>query len=143
MASYVDSRGYKRITVVSSRMDKDGYSKEHIYIAEKALGKSLPKEAVVHHIDGNKLNNKNSNLVICENQIYHNLLHRRQRTLNAGGDPNFHKVCDTCKIPKSFSNFYSRTVKSSKYDNLVATCIECALVLSKARHDFKRKKRII
>lgn len=65
----------------------------HRQIAEKALGRPLPKTVVVHHHDGDGENNENTNLVICENQKYHQLLHRRQRVLNAGGDPYTQKLC--------------------------------------------------
>jgi hypothetical protein len=33
-------------------------------VAENALGRKLPKEAEVHHIDGNKANSHLSNLVL-------------------------------------------------------------------------------
>jgi len=52
---------------------------QHVLVAEKALGKSLPKGAVVHHVDEDKQNNDPRNLVICPNQAYHNLLHKRIR----------------------------------------------------------------
>jgi len=86
-----------------SWIDKDGYVVlkrkprvlEHIAIAEMALGKSLPKNAVVHHVDGNKQNNINSNLVICPDKKYHNLIHARMRALAICGNPNWSK-CIRC-----------------------------------------------
>lgn len=63
------------------RADKNGYVYEHIAIAERAIGKSLPRLAVVHHINGDGADNRNCNLVICQNQSYHTLLHARQRAL--------------------------------------------------------------
>jgi hypothetical protein len=55
----------------------------HITLAEEALGKPLPKGAVVHHWNGDKADNSPENLVICPNTTYHALLHRRQRKLKA------------------------------------------------------------
>ena len=69
----------------------------HVTIAEGALGHSLPVGAEVHHVDENKSNNRNSNLVICQDHAYHSLLHVRARVLRAGGDPNTQRICADCK----------------------------------------------
>jgi hypothetical protein len=56
--------------------------KEHVFLAEKALGKLLPKGAVVHHMNENKADNFTPlNLVVCPDQAYHALLHKRMRDL--------------------------------------------------------------
>ncbi len=65
------------------------YVKESFIIAENALGKPLPKKVVVHH-------HNTKQLVICENQSYHMLIHRRQRALKACGHANWRK-CRFCK----------------------------------------------
>jgi hypothetical protein len=62
-----------------------GYVLEHILVAEKALGHLLPPGAVVHHIDENRGNNANDNLVVCQDREYHNQLHKRMRRLAANG----------------------------------------------------------
>ena len=69
---------------------------EHIAQAEMALGKPLPKGAIVHHVDMNPSNNSHSNLVICQNQAYHLLLHVRTRAYNACGNASWRK-CKICK----------------------------------------------
>ncbi len=68
----------------------------HVLIAEKALGKPLPAGAVVHHHNEIKDDNRNANLVICENDDYHKLLHVRLRVMKAGGDPDFDRICCRC-----------------------------------------------
>jgi hypothetical protein len=68
---------------------------DHVRIAEKALGRTLPKGAVVHHDDGSRDNNENSNLVICPDRAYHNMLHARINALEASGDAN-KKKCKYC-----------------------------------------------
>ena len=75
-----------------------GFSKPaHIVLAEKALGRKLPKGAQVHHWDENKRNNDPSNLVICPNQTYHKLLHRRMDSYNATGSPD-NRICYICHV---------------------------------------------
>lgn len=68
----------------------------HRKIAEMALGHSLPAGAVVHHLDEDPHNNNFDNLVICPNEAYHNLLHKRARALKEGGDANKEK-CQYCQ----------------------------------------------
>ena len=94
----IDLNGYVHIVLPEHpRADTNGYVLEHIVIAEKALGKPLPKKAVVHHFDENPSHNQNGNLIICEDRNYHNLLHLRQNAIRACGNPNYRK-CLYCKI---------------------------------------------
>lgn len=78
------------------KASKSGMVQTHTLVAEKALGKLLPPKAQVHHIDGNRLNYKNCNLVICPNQGYHRLLHLRKAALEATGSPHSRR-CVICK----------------------------------------------
>jgi hypothetical protein len=70
-----NKKGYMSI-YQGSVNGKSIYRQEHILIAEKALGRSLKQGEVVHHINGDKLDNRNSNLIIC-NQSYHTSLHQK------------------------------------------------------------------
>lgn len=79
---------------------------EHVMVAERALGRYLPPGSQVHHVDGNTRNNAPSNLVICQDDAYHKLLHVRARILRAGGDPNTSKICSRCWRVKPLSEFH-------------------------------------
>ena len=93
------------------------YKKTYIH-TEKVLGKKLPPKAVMHHFDGNKTNDQSNNLVICENQEYHFLLHIRKRALEACG--NTHWL--SCRICKKHDNPQNLTVlKKNQYHKLCAT----------------------
>jgi hypothetical protein len=69
---------------------------EHILVAERALGKPLPKGAQVHHVNERRNDNRNKNLVICQDTAYHRLLHLRMRALRGCGKPNFRR-CGLCR----------------------------------------------
>ncbi len=78
----------------------------HRVRAEQALGKPLPSDAVVHHVDGTK--SATSPLVICQDERYHRLLHMRMRIVAAGGNPNTQKVCSRCRELKDKTAFNRR-----------------------------------
>ena len=89
--------GYIRIkTPGHARACPNGYVYQHILVAERALGASLPPRAVVHHHNGNRSDNRNQNLVICDSNGYHLILHKRMRALAACGDASKVK-CRFCK----------------------------------------------
>lgn len=69
------------------RGNRDGFVLEHILVAEGVLGRYLPEGAQVHHVDCDRANNAKGNLVICQDQGYHSLLHRRLRALESCGNP--------------------------------------------------------
>jgi hypothetical protein len=114
--------GYKQETWVN------GKPRElHAIIAERVLGRPLPKGTQVHHVDGNKLNNATSNLVICQDAAYHQLLHYRLRVLRAGGNPNGDRICRICG-PKPAAQFHRR---GKSYQPM---CRACHKVLDRERY---------
>lgn len=124
-----DGTGY----MVLSKKDRNRRTiYEHVLIAEKALGKPLPPGAIVHHANENRSDNRPGNLVICESQEYHKLLHTRMTAKKESGDANLRK-CWICKEYSALSELKSYG-RHSSHD-------ECRRQFQRAWH-FKNKKRI-
>lgn len=93
------------------RADHHGYVLEHLVIAERALGRTLPIEVEVHHVNEVRTENAGWNLVICEDGAYHKLLHRRTRAYRATGNVHARK-CPFCKTFDVIENMVQATKKT-------------------------------
>jgi len=69
---YIDKNGYKRYA--------DSGIPVHRHVARRKLGGDVWDDHVVHHRDGNKLNNSRSNLQVMD-RSRHSRLHSRKRNL--------------------------------------------------------------
>jgi hypothetical protein len=56
----------------------NGYIYEHRAVMEQLLGRFLEPEEVVHHVDGDKLNNSPENLELLPSQSVHARLHQER-----------------------------------------------------------------
>ena len=76
------TRGYiKLMAKAHPYADIRGYVSEGRLVVEKAIGRYLKPTEVVHHLNGITDDNRNCNLVACQDQSYHIFLHWR----SAGG----------------------------------------------------------
>jgi len=82
---------------------------EHRIVAQEALGKTLPNNCVVHHVDQDRSNNNPINLVICPSQEYHALLHIRQAAHDSCGNANYRK----CWLCQSYDDVSSLSISKS------------------------------
>jgi len=105
---------------------KSGYVYEHIVVAEKIVGRGITHKEVIHHINGVKSDNRVENLVVCQDQKEHFLIHQRQRALAECGDP-YLRQCTYCKAWDKPENL--NRLGGSPYHK------ECARIESKRRYD--------
>jgi len=79
-------REYKHFTIHQSKYkliykpehpfsDSKGYVREHRLVMEEHLDRYITKDEVIHHIDGNGLNNSLENLQLLNNSSEHALIH--------------------------------------------------------------------
>lgn len=97
------SNGYARLPAVGPRGTKHP-GLVHRALAEKALGRKLTTDEVVHHINEDPLDNRPENLLICT-RAYHKLLHTRMRAQEACGNPEYRKClyCDMYDAPENMT----------------------------------------
>lgn len=99
--TFIDEKGYLRF--------KDSNRLVHRWVMEKYLGIKLKPHQIVHHIDGNKLNNRPENLrVILDYSSYdiHKDIHRKQ--IRESGNWHGDKKCQDCGILNKFDFKYCK-----------------------------------
>lgn len=74
---YINSGGYVSTWIGAHTLPKraGGYYLEHRLQAELKLGRTIKEKEIVHHIDGDKVNNVPDNLFVCENDKHHQNTH--------------------------------------------------------------------
>jgi hypothetical protein len=76
------SKGYRQVLCKEHpRADSSGYVMEHILVWEKESGISVPEGCCVHHINGDKSDNRIENLclmVFGAHTTFHNLTKRKK-----------------------------------------------------------------
>jgi len=74
-------QGYKFIKDRKHRFaNGKGYVRNSLIVMEKKLGRSLKKGEIIHHINGNKLDDKPENLYLFKNNAYHTSYERNLKT---------------------------------------------------------------
>ena len=108
---YMNHHGYYEVWLGPDSTNygrKDGYVLEHRKVAQDLIGRALLPNEVVHHIDGDKLNNSPKNLFICstmnEHREIHNGLERVAFDLYKSGYITFDVEKSTYNIAPHISN---------------------------------------
>lgn len=72
----IDADGYVRVWAPWSLEGRaDGYALEHRLVMADAVGRPLADEEVVHHVNGDKADNRLENLMLFVNQSEHRRFH--------------------------------------------------------------------
>jgi hypothetical protein len=124
-------------TIVYEDDDFQHYEMNHRLKAEKVLGYKLKFPHEMHHVDGNRLNYENNNLVICEDRKYHLLLHARQRAKNSCGNANYRK-CAYCKKYDLLDNMTVFVFKKRIKDSFLSY----RYYHNDCRKEFRRNRRL-
>jgi len=95
------------------RVDNNGYVREHILVAERALGEFLKDDEVVHHLNEDTLDNRQENLMVCESEAVHQIIHRRARAFYACGNPDWLR-CILCKKHDDPEKMYVRIYRDGR-----------------------------
>ena len=81
--TYINTNGYSEVWLGTLRTQKpSGYYKEHRLLKEISLGRLLNKNELLHHVDGDKTNNKLKNLYICTSHKHHQNIHSQLERLS-------------------------------------------------------------
>lgn len=74
--AFINKEGYRQVYAPKSSEARDnGYAPEHRLVVSKKLGRPLRDGEVVHHIDGDKQNNRAKNLQVMTRAEHYKLHH--------------------------------------------------------------------
>lgn len=93
---------------------RNGYVLEHVLVAEKALDRHLIPPECIHHANGDPSDNSPENLVVCQDQAFHMLLHRRMRAKADCGHAEWRK-CNYCCQYDDATNMKRRVRSGGTY----------------------------
>ena len=79
-------KGYMRVRVPNHPFAQSGgWVHEHRLVMEEVLGRFLDPSEIVHHLDGDRLNNSPANLALVESNGAHVKVHDAERYRDALG----------------------------------------------------------
>lgn len=110
----ITSHGYVKIKNPNHPYsDVSGYVYEHRLVAEKNIKRYLKPNEIIHHKDGDTLNNTMKNLEILNSPLEHRVLHRKNKSRQLPREPNIDIKC-ACGCGEKFKK-YDKYKRPRKY----------------------------
>lgn len=102
----ISNHGYIKIYVGYDHVgsDANGYVYEHRMVASKILGRWPKRCEIVHHINGDRKDNRLENLKIVKGNGDHYVHHRKRKDLRFPGEENIEVACE-CGCGKTFIKY--------------------------------------
>lgn len=123
----IDSGGYRRVFMPSHpNTNSRGYILEHVLVMTEMLGRPLQSGEVVHHKDGNRLNNSKDNLRLMT-RSQHTSHHRYLNTLSISN-----RKCIKCKHDSTRVK-HDRWYKTKNENEFI--CVICYNNILRKRRD--------
>ena len=128
---------YKKIKL------KDGTTRdEHRLIMEKQLGRKLKRNEVVHHINGDKKDNRIENLEVINRSI-HSRQHMRGNKLSEETKEKLSKKHRSLYVEGKIINKLSIKLKMSETNDNIEKKISCIFLSKNNVYDIEKSKKVV
>jgi len=103
---HISQHGYVKVYIGRKHpwSDSKGYAYEHRLVAAKILGRWPKRNEIIHHINGDKVDNRRENIKITHGNHGHYLHHRKNHRLRNPGEPNITVSCE-CGCGNTFRKY--------------------------------------
>ena len=116
--------------------------KKHV-LMHKFIVNELDPNRIVHHINGNTLDNRKSNLEVYSGRRAHNIKHKEDKIVEAGGAVGVHKLCSVCSELKLLKEFSVNSKAPDGKRNMCKPCDVKAIYKSRVSTVTRKYKNLL